>query len=88
MGLHLNHGRDIEGGEGVLSEEEIKLLNLFRRVDDLDRLSIISLLESRPKAASSSTSTLTLIHGGRGVHRPSAGSVTNEGAASLVARSI
>lgn len=73
----------------VLNEQEIQLLNLFRRVDDLDRLTIISLLESRPKAASQSGAALTLV-GGQSLRvlRSGAGRVQNKTPAGFVASSV
>lgn len=71
-----------------MSEQEIQLLNLFRRVDEIDRLTIISLLESRPVAAGKSASALTLIQGGRSVLNASTGSIAHEGSAGLVARTV
>lgn len=73
----------------MLNEQEIQLLNLFRAADELDRLTIISLLESRRPEARKSRAALHLIaNNSVCVFEPSASGISNEGATSLVARAV
>ena len=69
----------------MLTEQEIQLLNLFKGVDKLDQLTIISLLESRQKRSSPA---LTLVRTGLDGFDPRSGRSFDELSPRRVASSI
>lgn len=73
----------------MLNEQEIRLLNLFRAADELDRLTIVSLLESRRPVGRVSRAALHLVGEQKGrMLEPGASCITNEVATGLVARAV